>query len=61
MGECHADSPDEEVTPEFGRREKKNVLAGKKKKKKNVLAGKVEELHRSRGHTEFGVHLGRLF
>lgn len=50
MGKCHADSPDEEVTPEFGRKEKKNGQAGK-----------AEELHRSRGHTEFGIHLGSRF
>ena len=42
----YADSPDAEMTPEFGRKEKKNVLVGK-----------AEELYRSRGHIEFGVHL----
>lgn len=35
VGKCHADSPDEEMASVFGRREKKNVLAGK-----------AEELHR---------------
>lgn len=49
MGKCHADSPDEEVTPEFGRTEKKMSW--------QIRLRNYTDLE----VTQFGVHPGRLF